>query len=153
MKLTKRAISRRWQRQTPWRQSRASRLGAEGHLTYHDHLACSFPEAYERLFPGLGTSLGSVRLRAANDDERASLGLQAHKSMCTDPVSRWGRRRYRFWGTGARCAGGRWCKGFGGECRADGAWVGYHLRRKRLFSKKCDAWSGLESRMISGRVQ
>lgn len=42
--------------------------GEEGHLTYHDHLACSFPEAYERLFPGPGGWLGSVRSEAANDD-------------------------------------------------------------------------------------
>jgi hypothetical protein len=38
----------------------------------HDHLACSFPEAYERLFPGLGNCLGSVRSEAANNDEMTS---------------------------------------------------------------------------------
>jgi hypothetical protein len=54
-------------------------------LTYHDHLACSFPEACERLFPGLGNGLGSEGSDAANEGEMASLGLQAHKSMCTEP--------------------------------------------------------------------
>lgn len=41
---------------------------SKGHMAYHNRLACSFPEACGRLFPGLDTCLGSVDTDAANDD-------------------------------------------------------------------------------------
>jgi len=56
----------------------------------HDHLACSFPEAYERLFPGLGNCLGSVKSDTANNGEMTGLGLQVHSLMCTDPCVAFG---------------------------------------------------------------